>query len=123
MAAVSAPQAPSALTPPSSSHGGQSSWNFSVPAQTEVRTPAQTLPTVRLDIGHGRYFNFLTEQIYYRNQMTFLRATNHPYRTLRTGTPSAVLIPDQICLSDPVIPTTQTDLKIRDTWHPHESTP
>ncbi len=35
MAAVSAPQAPSALTPPSSSHG-QNSWNYSVPAQTEV---------------------------------------------------------------------------------------
>ncbi|KAE8445358.1 hypothetical protein EG329_013480 [Mollisiaceae sp. DMI_Dod_QoI] len=34
MAAVSAPQAPSALTPPSSSHG-QNSWNYSVPAQTE----------------------------------------------------------------------------------------
>lgn len=36
MAAVSAPPAPSALTPPSSSHGGQHSWNFSVPAQTET---------------------------------------------------------------------------------------
>lgn len=35
MAAVSAPHAPSNLTPPSSSHGGQN-WNYSVPAQSEV---------------------------------------------------------------------------------------
>ncbi len=35
MAAVSAPQAPSALTPPSSSQGGQS-WNYSVPTHSEV---------------------------------------------------------------------------------------
>jgi hypothetical protein len=36
MAAVSAPQAPTALTPPSSSHGTSNTWNYSVPAQTEV---------------------------------------------------------------------------------------
>ncbi|KAL2074184.1 hypothetical protein VTL71DRAFT_7962 [Oculimacula yallundae] len=35
MAAVSAPQAPSSLTPPSSSHGGQNSWNYAVPSQSE----------------------------------------------------------------------------------------
>ncbi|KAH8595978.1 hypothetical protein B0O99DRAFT_511083 [Bisporella sp. PMI_857] len=36
MAAVSAPQAHTSLTPPSSSHGsGQNSWNYSVPAQPE----------------------------------------------------------------------------------------
>ncbi|PVH84760.1 hypothetical protein DL98DRAFT_584303 [Cadophora sp. DSE1049] len=35
MAAVSAPQAPSSLTPPSSSHGGQQSWNYAVPSQSE----------------------------------------------------------------------------------------
>jgi hypothetical protein len=43
MAAVSAPQAPSALTPPSSSHGGQASWNYAVPAQTEA-SRQQDLP-------------------------------------------------------------------------------
>ncbi|CAL3965059.1 hypothetical protein PZA11_002105 [Diplocarpon coronariae] len=36
MAAVSAPQASSALTPPSSSHGEQNSWNYSVPAQSDA---------------------------------------------------------------------------------------
>ncbi|CZR68436.1 uncharacterized protein PAC_18335 [Phialocephala subalpina] len=41
MAAVSAPQAPTALTPPSSSHGGQNSWNYSVPARTET-SPQKT---------------------------------------------------------------------------------
>ncbi|KAH8768562.1 hypothetical protein BGZ57DRAFT_470547 [Hyaloscypha finlandica] len=35
MAAVSAPQAPTALTPPSSSHGTSNTWNYSVPTQTE----------------------------------------------------------------------------------------
>ncbi|KAH6720291.1 hypothetical protein BKA61DRAFT_232578 [Leptodontidium sp. MPI-SDFR-AT-0119] len=35
MAAVSAPQAPTSLTPPSSSHGGQQSWNYAVPSQSE----------------------------------------------------------------------------------------
>ncbi|KAG4431338.1 hypothetical protein IFR05_013186 [Cadophora sp. M221] len=35
MAAVSAPQAPTSLTPPSSSHGGQQSWNYAVPSQPE----------------------------------------------------------------------------------------
>ncbi|TAQ89102.1 hypothetical protein B7494_g2593 [Chlorociboria aeruginascens] len=40
MAAVSAPHAATALTPPSSSqeHGGPNSWNFATSAQTEART-------------------------------------------------------------------------------------
>jgi hypothetical protein len=45
MAAVSAPHAVGSLTPPNSGDGGQN-WNFSVPAQSEVRfTLVQTLLT------------------------------------------------------------------------------
>ncbi|CZS90072.1 uncharacterized protein RAG0_01211 [Rhynchosporium agropyri] len=36
MAAVSAPQASSSLTPPSSSYGGQNLWNYAVPSQSEI---------------------------------------------------------------------------------------
>ncbi|RFU28069.1 hypothetical protein B7463_g8275, partial [Scytalidium lignicola] len=35
MAAVSAPHAQTALTPPSSSHGGQSTWDYAVPVQSD----------------------------------------------------------------------------------------
>ncbi|CAG8961439.1 hypothetical protein HYFRA_00013889 [Hymenoscyphus fraxineus] len=41
MAAVSAPQAPSSLTSPTSSHEGTSSWNYSVPSQSENRPPSK----------------------------------------------------------------------------------
>ena len=36
MAAVSAAYAPGTLTPPSSSHGGATSWDYAVPLDAEV---------------------------------------------------------------------------------------
>ncbi|PBP24350.1 hypothetical protein BUE80_DR004686 [Diplocarpon rosae] len=56
MAAVSAPQAPSALTPPSSSHGEQNSWSYSVPAQSDAASPKAGDPkraSLSLTNGHG----------------------------------------------------------------------
>jgi len=37
MAAVSAPFTSGSLTPPSSSHGAQNAWNYSVPLENQVR--------------------------------------------------------------------------------------
>ncbi|KAK2630361.1 hypothetical protein QTJ16_001181 [Diplocarpon rosae] len=56
MAAVSAPQAPSALTPPSSSHGEQNSWNYSVSAQSDAASPKAGEPnraSLSLTNSHG----------------------------------------------------------------------
>ncbi|KAH6667839.1 hypothetical protein B0J14DRAFT_173247 [Halenospora varia] len=52
MAAVSAPQAPSALTPPTSSHGGQNSWSYAVPSQTENPLPSKTNDISKPPLSH-----------------------------------------------------------------------
>ncbi|KAF4634888.1 hypothetical protein G7Y89_g3213 [Cudoniella acicularis] len=52
MAAVSAPQAPSALTPPTSSHDAQNSWSYAVPSHTENPLPSKSNDTGKPPLSH-----------------------------------------------------------------------
>ncbi|KAG9239268.1 hypothetical protein BJ875DRAFT_345975, partial [Amylocarpus encephaloides] len=52
MAAVSAPQAPSALTPPTSSHDAANSWNYSVPPQMEKNPQSKSNDQRKPSISH-----------------------------------------------------------------------
>lgn len=110
MAAVSAPQAPTSLTPPSSSHGGQQSWNYAVPSQSEVSIRKLGHPFTRFE--HMLTNNLSRIPKSWQNTASLLQLT-------RTVVPWATKHPVQICHNEDPITTRRVPQKV-DIWHPLE---
>ncbi|TVY71272.1 hypothetical protein LSUE1_G009167 [Lachnellula suecica] len=91
MAAVSAPHASSALTPPASSHGAQNSWNYSVPPQNDNTSQPKANDLPRAPLSHTTNGHSLGHQ----SSRTELSQRRPDYNTTRS-TDSGYLAPARI---------------------------